>query len=316
MQTRRCLQAVCIRSFTVFCLLLAAFCNLHRFLLTNDGNLLLTSTSIAKEVSSGNDDASTLSLEEQIRRGTATALTIARNEFPLNNLTSSLVSVAEWQVDLQHILNYHHQHDTPCLVYSFGVGSYDAYTEFMAKYCHVFAFEPSIDAKTPYTNYPNVTFVPYGLGTSKSWSHPTYGRVPASKLLSLPDIMHRLGHDDGLSVIAAIKFDCEGCEVSAFQDIQHVSKTPILSFHTEFHFATTLGMESMDAVAGLAVVDQVLRERRCRVDSYRPNRGFRRDRHVYPYLVEKGVPDGVCCYEYTFSCEHHLEVPRMVPWGY
>lgn len=256
---------------------------------------------------------------EAIEAGTAVALAIARNELPqhehITGSPNNVIKVAEWYIDLDHILD---PSGEPCLVYSFGIGKYDPYTEFMANYCAVIAFDPSPNAKPP--THPNVTFYPYGLTTttaareshphsnsnntsSTTWSHPVYGPVDPTRLYTLPDLLHRLGHGDN-TTIAALKFDCEGCEFGALRDIllADMGGTRIRTLHTEFHLSTTLGMRTTSDVARMSSVADFVRQRDCRVASFRPNRGFRRDRQVMSWLVDHGVPDGICCYEYTFVC--------------
>jgi hypothetical protein len=215
---------------------------------------------------------------------------------------------SEWWIDLAAIeraLSF----NKGCLVYSFGIGEDDPYTNFMAqKGCQVFAFDPtqvhSMDWK------PNVTFYNWGIRNSHDtrtigWSHPKYGNLTGS-LFSLPEIVEKLGHQD--RAIAALKFDCEGCEYGAFQDIvtyEQASGRPfnsIGSLSTEFHFSTTLGMRTLEDVSNIQYTNTFLQSQDCRVIHYKPNRGFKKDRTVHPHLVKHGVVNGTCCYEYGFSC--------------
>jgi hypothetical protein len=215
---------------------------------------------------------------------------------------------SEWWIDLAAIERALSSNQG-CLVYSFGIGEDDTYTNFMAqKGCQVFAFDPtqlhSMDWK------PNVTFYNWGIRNSHNthdigWSHPKYGNLTGS-LFSLPEIVEKLGHQD--RAIAALKFDCEGCEYGAFQDIviyEQASGRPfnsIGSLSTEFHFSTTLGMRTLEDVSNIQYTNTFLQSQDCRVIHYKPNRGFKKDRTVHPHLVKHGVVNGTCCYEYGFSC--------------
>lgn len=243
---------------------------------------------------------------EYVQLGIETALKIATNQLPQditsanNNDSSHYEQVAEWRINT-HVLRQQQSGDGGCIVYSFGVGQDDYYTNFMAKYCSVFAFDPSV---TTYDR-PNVTFFPYGLAASsttldKAWKHPVYGSVDPSRLKTLPAIINELNHHG--STIAAIKFDCEGCEFGAFRDMRQLPNK-VLSYQTEFHMTTTLGMNSMQDVGMVGEFGAFFRERSCRVASYKPNKGYEWDRTVFPMLVSGGVPDGTCCYEYTFTCD-------------
>lgn len=215
---------------------------------------------------------------------------------------------SEWFIDLAAIGSALSSPEG-CLVYSFGIGEDDSYTNFMAtKGCQVFAFDPTQLHPTDWK--PNVTFFSWGIRNSHDtgdigWSHPKYGNIMGA-LFSLPEIVEKLGHQ-GQS-IAALKFDCEGCEYGAFQDIvtyEQASETKfnaIGSLSTEFHFSTTLGMRTLEDVANIRYTNIFLQSQDCRVIHYKPNRGFKKDRSVHPHLVKHGVVNGTCCYEYGFSC--------------
>jgi hypothetical protein len=289
-----------------------------------------------------NDD-----LDRLMSQGTAMALRLATNDLPptaaytatvatnhqatTTTTTTTMAAAAEWEIDIHQLI------DGRCdVVYSFGVGNDDPWTNLMARYCRrVYAFDPTVSS---YAN-PNVTFYPWGLWHGRSsytngattgdnnnnntaatsWSHPVYGSaVPEAEYLTFPQVQARLlasttwsssssSQDDPKQhphrrlpdVITALKFDCEGCEYAAFR-AGHIPSTQKL--YTEFHFATTLGMRDQQDVASIVAVQQYLDEHHCTVDRFRPNRGFRRDRTVLPYLVERGVPNGTCCYEYIFTC--------------
>jgi hypothetical protein len=289
-------------------------------------------------------------LDRLMSHGTAMALRLATNDWPqtaaytatlatnhqatTTTTTTTMATAAEWEIDIHQLI------DGRCdVVYSFGVGNDDPWTNLMARYCRrVYAFDPTVSS---YAN-PNVTFYPWGLwhgrssytnrattgdnnnndAAATSWSHPVYGSaVPEAEYLTFPQVQARLlsssttwsssspedpdHHRRSPSAevtLTALKFDCEGCEYAAFR-AGHVPPTQKL--YTEFHFATTLGMRDIQDVASIGAVQHYLDENHCTVDRFRPNRGFRRDRTVLPYLVERGVPNGTCCYEYVFTC-HRL----------
>ncbi|KAL3934442.1 MAG: hypothetical protein SGBAC_009845 [Bacillariaceae sp.] len=266
-------------------------------------------------------------LEEEIESvmiGTEMAFNISQNLLPkattptnnlrgtnsteLSELKKFRIPDSEWYVDLETI-DAALQSGDGCIVYSFGIGKEDLYTDYMAeKGCHVYAFDPT--QIHPRYWKPNVEFFSWGIRNSEGtpnvgWSHPKYGHLIGS-LFSLPEIVAKLGHQD--MAIAALKFDCEGCEYGAFQDIVDYERKSgqrfnrIGSLSTEFHFAVTLGMETLLDVANIKYAGAFLQSQDCRVIHYRPNKGFKKDRTVYAHLVKNGVQDGVCCYEYGFSC--------------
>ena len=141
-------------------------------------------------------------------------------------------------------------------------------------------------------------------------------------LFSLPEIVEKLNHKD--RIIAALKFDCEGCEYGAFKDIVTYEKqggeigdgkknkknekqfNPIWSLSTEFHFSTTLGLRSKEDVANIFYTKIFLQSQGCKVFHYAPNMGYRKDRNVNPYLLTRGVVNGTCCYEYGFTCDRRV----------
>lgn len=270
-----------------------------------------------------------------LTRGTIVAVQIAHNQLPSlvvsrseddsyktdrsfsntkkypSSTTTTIYQIpkSEWWIDrnaVEQALEAPHG----CLVYSFGIGKQDSYTDYMASIgCQVFAFDPT--QNHPQQWKPNVTFYSWGIRNSvdttiqTGWSHHVYGNLTGT-LLSLPEIVNALGHQD--KVIAALKFDCEGCEYGAFKDIVDYERytgnkfNPIWSLTTEFHFSTTLGMRTTNDVANVAHVKTFLDSQDCKVFHYRPNKGFRKDRSVNVHLVKNGVINGTCCYEYGFTC--------------
>eukprot|EP00980_Cylindrotheca_fusiformis_P028355 scaffold22593_cov145-Cylindrotheca_fusiformis.AAC.4 len=264
----------------------------------------------------------------ELNTGTETATKISQNRllqasvlqndlsFSLRGRSSSVEAAfhkyqipdSEWWIDIAAI-EQDLVSDTGCLVYSFGIGTDDSYTNFMAqKGCQVFAFDPT--QQHPLAWKPNISFYSWGIRNSQDtqdlgWSHPKYGNL-TGYLFSLPEIVAKLGHQGRR--ISALKFDCEGCEYGAFQDIVNFEQAtrekfnPIGSLSTEFHFSTTLGMRTLEDVANIQYTNTFLQSQDCRVIHYKPNRGFKKDRSVHPFLIEHGVVNGTCCYEYGFSC--------------
>ena len=176
------------------------------------------------------------------------------------------------------------------------------------KGCQVFAFDPTL-LPLPSERKKNVVYYPWGIrnsATSTTWVHPIYGNITGS-LFTLPEIVKKLGHDDGRS-ITALKFDCEGCEFGAFKDVvdyeQRTGKkfNQILALSTEFHLSKTLGMVDSKDVADIHFAQLFLESQKCKVNHFKSNDGFIRDREILTELVQGGIPDGICCYEYGFSC--------------
>lgn len=108
--------------------------------------------------------------------------------------------------------------------------------------------------------------------------------------------------------VAGIKFDCEGCEYGAFEDIvMHEKKTNtpfnrIYSLSTEFHLSITLGMKYKTDIAKIYYVGAFLESQKCRTVHFAKNRGSWRDWKMNEYLKANGFKEGNCCHEYSFSC--------------
>jgi len=232
------------------------------------------------------------------------------------NITLTRLGDSEWYVHdglIQRAL----QSPDGCLVYSFGVAESDVYTEFMAQLgCQVFAMDPTVQHPTNWM--PRVTFYPWGLAntasssitddnspTSKNWSHPIYGTITGS-LFSLPEIIRRLGHDDGRT-ITAVKFDCEGCEFAAFEDLVNIPNK-ILMIDTEYHFASTLGMVDANDVARMYYAHLYLHRNKCQLVRQKRHAGFEQDQDKVPQLLtDAGVPGQSCCYEMAYICHGALD---------
>lgn len=109
-----------------------------------------------------------------------------------------------------------------CLVYAFGVQHHDEFAFFhAAQGCQVFAFDPTVNHSTAWK--PNITFHPWGLrsaayGDDEVATIGQYGTVFGA-LLTLREIMERLGHAAGDTIITALKLDCEGCEFATFEEL-------------------------------------------------------------------------------------------------
>ena len=203
------------------------------------------------------------------------------------NKTTFHIPSSEWHVDLSGV-DRELKSVNGCTVYSFGIAQDDKFTNFMAKRgCNVFAFDPTVDHPKHWKN--NVIFHPWGIrngANATEWSHSMYGNTSKGLLLTIPQIMARLGHDDGRT-IAAIKFDCEGCEFGAFADIvRHEKKTKtvfnqILSLSTEFHLSVTLGLKDKEDIANMHYLQSFLDSQSCTTVHFAANRGFTRDRTEY-----------------------------------
>ena len=217
----------------------------------------------------------------------------------------------EWMV-VRPVLHHALRSPSGCLVYSFGVADNDTYVNFAAATgCSVYAFDPTVNHKRDMQH--NVHFYPWGLRSSaeneaeSSWSHRGYGGIlPGAELLTLPQIIARLGHGSR-KTIDAIKFDCEGCEFSTFRDLycrgSSASSLPTISMiHTEFHFSVTLRMASLDDVQRIRFTGAYLRDNDYRVFQYRPHAGAPIDQvpGIHPDLATAGMTTGSCCYLYGF----------------
>jgi len=249
-----------------------------------------------------------LSSEERFEKGKEFTFTISANNISKSENFGNVFDIpnSEWHLDMQAIDQALKDKGQGCLVYSFGIAQDDPYTNFMAmKGCQVYAFDPTV--RHPYKWKDNVLFHPWGIRNSakpSNWTHSKYGNVTGS-LFSLPEIVKKLGHDDGRA-ITALKFDCEGCEYGAFKDIveyeQETGKSfnPIFSLNTEFHMSTTLGMTDVEDIATVHYAKLFLESQKCETVYFRINKGFRWDRTILKEL--KKLPQHVCCYEYGFSC--------------
>ena len=248
-----------------------------------------------------------LSFQERFEKGKEFAFTISANKISKSENFGNVFDIpdSEWHLDMQPI-NQALKDKGGCLVYSFGIAEDDAYTNFMAmKGCQVYAFDPTV--RHPYKWKENVLFHPWGIRNSakpSNWTHPLYGDVSGS-LFSLPEIVKKLGHDDGRA-ITALKFDCEGCEYGAFKDIVEYEQetgrkfNPIYSLNTEFHMSTTLGMKDLEDIATVHYVRLFLESQKCKTVYFKINGGLLYDRTIHKEL--RKLPQYVCCYEYGFSC--------------
>lgn len=253
------------------------------------------------DASDSNEEAS---FEERFQLGKQFASRLSNFRFQkVSKVKATRLGGSEWFIN-EEIIAYNLQTSGGCLVYSFGVGEWDDYTELMAKRgCHVFAFDPTVRHPTQWSS--NVVFYPWGLRNSEStkeWSHPVYGNITGS-FFTLPQIIQKLGHDDGRT-IAAIKFDCEGCEFGAFKDlIVGQVQNPIIILNTEFHFASTLGMVDVSDVARIYYAHIYLKRNKCKLLHYKRNPGFETDEYKVPnVLTQVGVKSRFCCYELNYIC--------------
>lgn len=201
----------------------------------------------------------------------------------------------------------------PCIVYSFGVQHADEFTDFYAAQgCQVFAFDPTVNHSTSWK--PNVTFYPWGLRSRDSResmeasSLGQYGRV-FGELLSLPEIMARMGHQRGQR-ITALKLDCEGCEFKTFEDLYCLGEQgpKILSISMELHFWVAHRMEQTMDLERIRYAAFYLQQHNFRTASFRIHHGaiipYRGEMAVvHPDLEMAGLPRSVCCYMYDWVRE-------------
>lgn len=148
-----------------------------------------------------------------------------------------------------------------CLVYSFGIERSTEWEEKMAKIfgCEVHAFDPTVDHK----DTPFVTFHKLGLqgsGTMKTTNGVEYGAIEPSRLLSLGEIMERLGHVGRM--VDVLMMDCEGCEWGVLHQLACRSdggSKVVGQLLLEAHFQQVLGLATEEDVVMAADAINCLR---------------------------------------------------------
>ena len=171
----------------------------------------------------------------------------------------------------------------PCLVYSFGIHeSYD-WEEKVAKLfgCDVHAFDPTMNHNTNLA--PGVTFHKLGLqalGTNMSQTHAAeYATIDPNLLLSLDQIMKRLGHEQ--RSLDLLMLDCEGCEWGVLHNLACSKQSALVTqIVAEFHFQKSLGLETEADVLNAAEAVQCLWEDRWHVTSMEES-GSGRENWIY-----------------------------------
>jgi hypothetical protein len=150
-----------------------------------------------------------------------------------------------------------------CLVYSFGIHTSTEWEEKTAKLfgCEVHAFDPTVDH--PNTEY--VTFHKLGLkgdGPTKATNGLEYNAIDLSLLLSLGEIMRRLGHEG--RKVDVLTLDCEGCEWAVLHQLgcnSDGSSELVGQFVVEVHFQTLLGLATdADVIMAGNAIDCLRRE--------------------------------------------------------
>ena len=157
-----------------------------------------------------------------------------------------------------------------------------------------------------------VTFHQWGLRSTESsdgevGSIGHYGAV-SGELLTLPDIMQKLGHDRG-RFITALKLDCEGCEYATLRDLfcLRASLPPILSLSIEFHFPISMRVvESVDVerirYAGLFLRSGRYASFQTKVHAGTLSGYTGQPRWFHPDLTMAGFEVN-CCFMYGFVME-------------
>ena len=150
---------------------------------------------------------------------------------------------------------------TKCLVYSFGIERSIEWERKIARYfdCEVHAFDPT----TFHKNTSQLTFHQLGLqgeGTNKTTNAAEYKAIDPSRLLTLTNIMKRLGH--GERTIDVLMLDCEGCEWGVLHQLacnEDRSSRLVDQILLELHFQKSLGLATENDVIMAAKAINCLR---------------------------------------------------------
>jgi hypothetical protein len=155
-------------------------------------------------------------------------------------------------------------------VYSFGIHESYEWEEKVAKVfgCDVHAFDPTMNHKTDLA--PGVTFHKLGLqaeGTNMARTHAAeYDAIDPTLLLSLDQIMKRLGHEQ--RSLDLLMMDCEGCEWGVLRNLACSGQSNVVKqIVVEFHFQNSLGLETKTDVEHAAQAIQCLWNERWHVTS-------------------------------------------------
>lgn len=150
-----------------------------------------------------------------------------------------------------------------CLIYSVGLFDNWNFESTAAELfgCDVHAFDPTMDKPSGTVLAPGVTFHQWGLqadGTNMSATHGAdYRPIDPERLLTLPEIMYRLGH--GGRKIDLLVMDCEGCEWGVLRQVMCSSNSQLINqLSVEFHFQKSLGLHDESHVRAAAEAVQCL----------------------------------------------------------
>jgi len=230
--------------------------------------------------------------------------------------------VAEWKICWPPVARA--IADSTCIAYAFGVAKEDFFTEFMSAVgCKVFAFDPSANHKRHWM--PNVEFHHWGLRTGaanmsaeKAFSG-LYGTTNKGKYLSLRELQHRLGHDDGRH-ITLMKMDCEGCEWEVWREIYATSGpkglAPFGQILTELHFASTLRFTAAKAAKMVPLWSELVSASKFAVFASGINPGAPVDQNsLDPTVFGTQGRLGFCCRELSLASPPALSVARKPGHG-
>lgn len=209
-------------------------------------------------------------------------------------LCDEILQTADWPICGDQLVSVGH---SKAIVYGFGIADdYDFEAACGMHGMKVYGFDPTRKYKTELA--PNVTFLNWGLGPNKPWSHRTYGDI-VGKMFELEEIMDSLGH----SKVDVLKLDCEGCEWEALgrrRKRGNYLLDSVGQINIEMHFTKSLRVDNSLTVKYMAETFKALRRANFVPWYIFPQGGSRNDRKHLPVIKHFGFPTNLCCFELGF----------------